>query len=184
MANFKNIPIADATDEQLTAFAEATLQLDASGAKERGALLALILTAWPQDYILAELAETPEGFDSEQDEQVRVVAQLKLAGGIGDNDPKWVIRIGATELPGGKDPVPAGVNGRTVVIQRNTEVEVPHRYVLALQSARRETVQQNLETGEITRTAFSNYPIEVLERPSKAEIADWHARTDGVFAPA
>lgn len=176
--------IEQASDAELQEFAELTLQLpEAAGAKTRAEVLALIGPAWAQDYIFVEAAEMTDA-DETQSDEVRAAAQVKLTGGPGRDDPKWLIRIAATELPGGKDPVPVGVNGHAVVIQRNMEAEVPHRYVVALQNAIRTAVHQDQKTREFSYSNFTNYPIEIIQRPSRAEIEEWHERTKDQFAPA
>ncbi len=180
MSTQQKKPIAKASDAELRDFAELVLQLNAEGCGTRARLLALIRPAWPADYIFVEAADAAAAGDGEepQADAARPQAQVKLAGGGGSkDDPKWLIRISATELTGGKDPVPVGVNGHIVVIQRNMEVEVPHRYIEALRNAVRVSVAQDPRTQEFTLSAFTNYPLEIIERPSRDEIEAFRERT-------
>jgi hypothetical protein len=186
MSKFERKPITEASDQQLRDFCEMQ-QLDVSDCKSRAELMAVLGPAWEHDYITV-LAE-PE-FDEDERaamaEQVQGVdgSVIKLAGGIGANDPKVRLSIGQTPLPGGKDPVPVGVNGKTLVIQRNMEVEVPYRFYLALQAAIREEVTQDEKTGELHVSTITNYPMQVKALPSEEEIAAWHKRTDNEAMPA
>jgi hypothetical protein len=180
----KQIKLDEATDEQLADFAESMqLELDS---RERSHVLAKIGVAWEKDYVLApdfdQMIDDMDGEMVQAQQANRIVSRLE--GGIGQNDPKFIIKIGSTEQPGGKDPVPVSVNGRAVVIQRNKEIEIPARYYYALQHAKRSSVEQDEKTYEITETEFSNYPVETVQMPSRAELAEWHARVDRELMPA
>lgn len=169
--------IDQASDQELRDFAELVLQLEVPATAQRFDVLALITPAWPADYIYVDAAEIEE-FEQAQDESVRAEARIKLAVSAAyQDDPKWLVKITSTELIGGRDPVSVGVNGRPVVIQRGMEVEVPHRFIEALRLAVRESVTQDPRTGDFHRTNFTNYPLEILERPSRAEIDAWFERT-------
>jgi hypothetical protein len=172
--------IVDASDAELKDFAEVTLVLDVPERTTRADLMALIGPAWPAPHIFVEAADVDEREDVQTDE-ARAVARVRLNVGGASEDPKWLIRIANTELPGGRDPVPVGVNGRHVVIQRGVEVEVPHRYIEAIQNAVRISVTQDQRTQEMHTTSFSNYPLEIIERPSKADIAAWFERTKNLL---
>jgi hypothetical protein len=176
----QQLPIVDATDQQIRDFCDAQqIELDATSRSE---MLAVLSSVWEHDYILMAVGE----YDGQTD-QVQTpepIAQTTITGGVGSNDPKVLIRIGKTEMPGGKDPVPVGVNGRTVVIQRDMNVELPYRFYLALQNAVRETVDQNSQTGDITTSAVSNYPMQTLRLPPQDEIDAWHESTRDVLMPA
>lgn len=177
MATQQKKDIEKASDVELLEFAELTLQLpDAKTASDRATLLGLIRSTWPNDYIFVDSAATPEA-DEAQADDVRAMARIKLGEDAPADEPRWIIKISATELPGGKDPVPVGVNGRAVVIQRDMEAEVPHRYVEALQHAVRTAVTQDQRTHEFHYTNFTNYPLEVIERPTRAEIEAWKEKS-------
>ncbi len=183
------LPLANATDEQIRDFAE-TMQIDTSTARDRAGLIAMLGLAWEHDYIrvLVE-ADDDDGGEAAgepaitQTETIDATAQ-RMTGGIGENDPKVRIRITKTEQVGGKDPVPVGHNGRTVVIQRDKDVDIPYRFYCALKDAIREDVTQDPSTGDITTDAVTAYPVSVLAMPSPEQIAAWEARTAKDFAPA
>lgn len=175
-------PIIRASDAELRAHAEEVLCLDVSAATTRAAILGILGPAWSNDWILVEEAELEAPAEA-QDETTRAQAQQSLVTGSSRDDPMWLIRVQATELPGGRDPVPVGVNGSIVVIQRGVEAKVPHRFVGALRDAVRESITQSMKTQEITRSTFTNYPFEIIERPSPQEIAEFRERTkDNVLA--
>ena len=168
--------IAEASDQELREFAELTLQLDLSAVGDRGSLLAKLAPAWPADYIFVDAAvlEAPA---EEQTDDVRAQARTQLGGKKYESDPQWLIRINATELPGGKEPVPLGHNGDHLVVQRNTEVQVPHRFIGILRDAVRVSITQDPRTQEFSRSNFTNYPFEVLDKPSRSEIEAFRERT-------
>lgn len=180
MSALKKIPLADATDDQLRDFAELTLQLDVTGTSDRSNLLSLIQTAWPQDFLMAE--EAAEASD-EQTQKIAPHAD-RIAGGIGDNDPKVILVVREDDKPGGKEPVALGVNGRTIVLQRNVRVEVPYRFYLNLRDAAYGSVVQDPVTKEAVETQSPRYNIVVESLPTPAEIAEWHARVDDLVMPA
>lgn len=183
----KKIPISDATDEQLRDFAEMQ-QLDVSGAKTRSALMALIGPIWEHDYIPVSVTEATvdEGGEPVELEQTQRVHRPvgSVQGGAGASDPMVRLRIGYTTYPGGRDPVPVGVNGHTVVIQRNIDADVPYRFYHALLNAIRQEVDQTPETGEITVTDVTNYPLTIISMPGTAEIRAWEQETSRELLPA
>jgi|GEM_PF-6168243 len=173
MTKMIRIPIAKATDAQIRDFCDVQ-QLELAKTT-RSAMLATLSAAWEHDYILAPAPDTPDasapaGAASPQPQQ-------RVSTGLGEDDPKWLVEIGETEMIGGKDPVPVGVNGRAVVLQRNMRIELPHRYKLALDLAIRETVEQDERSHEISTSRVRNYPLTVIEKPSDAAIAAWEKRT-------
>lgn len=192
MTKMISIPIAGATEQQLRDFADVQ-QYDISSVRpgDIGGLLAVIGAAWPGDSILAVAPE----FDTvaaaspfAQETPVSIIAQNSLTGGTGANDPKVIIKIGQTPYPGGKDPVPLGHNGKTVVLQRNLLTELPYRYYLVLLDAMRGDLTQEEDKdgkmGELLDTEFTNYPLQQVTLPSPEEIRAWHERTDNVLMPA
>lgn len=175
------LPLDNATDDQIRDFAE-TMQVDTSDAKDRAGLIALLGLVWDQPHISVDMPADEDALV--QDQGVDMPVREEMAGGIGENDPKVRLVISKTPMPGGNDPVPVGHNGRTVVIQRDVEVNLPYRFYLALLDAKREDVVQDDRSREIFATAYTNYPINVLALPGAEEIAAWRARTDAQFAPA
>jgi hypothetical protein len=180
----KRVPIEDATDEQIREYTE--LQgVDVDGASTRAGYLALLSSVHDKPWVL--VADVPESISdafAEQIEMITAEPQQRLEGGIGDNDPKVRLKIGKTSYPGGTLPVSVGVNGRVVVIQRDMTVDLPYRYLHALENAVVAEVSQNLSTGEITESQIQNYPVSVLVHPDAAEVRAWRARVDNELMPA
>lgn len=183
MTAMTRVPMTDTTEDQRRAFAE-SLGLDLSDAKSDADVIALINTAWVNDWIsVPELRQ--DQFGNVQADPALPAAQQVFKGGFGAQDPKVRLRIGETELPGGKDPFPIGVNGSIVVVQRKLVVDMPYRYYLALQNAVREVVTQDQKTRELMVSEVTNYPlVQVIAMPSAEQIADFHARTDNELMPA
>jgi hypothetical protein len=174
----KKLPIHEASDAQIEAFVD-TLQLDRTGITGRSNLLALLATAHEDDFIFVNDVVIDLG--GQDDEALPEPQQTPSFGTAYESDPKWRVVLGTTDMPGGKQPVPVGVNGKVVVIQRNMTVDVPHRFYLALQSAVRGTVTQDAKTREIIEGQITNYPItQILKAPSEQEIADWEKRTGSI----
>lgn len=186
MSKFTKTPIVDASDDELRDFCELQ-QLDVSEAKSRADLLGTLGPAWEHDYIMTvapvEMDEDEAAAMAEQT-QSPVISGQSLAGGAGANDPKFVVQIGNAAGPGGNQPVPIGCNGKTMVAQRNMKVELPARFFFVLEKAIREEVTQNERTGEIDTMEFTSYPMQVFQRPTDAELAEWRERTDNELLPA
>lgn len=168
--------ITEASPTDLRDFAEMVLQLDVPAGATPADMIAQISTAWPATYIFVDEAELETPGETQND-ATRAQAQISLMSGDAKNDPVWRIKIAATELPGGRDPVPVGVNFRPVVIQRNMIADVPHRYIGALQNAVRVGVTQDPDTREMIESGTMAYPFEVIERPDRAEIEAHRLRT-------
>jgi hypothetical protein len=174
MFKTKQLPLAEASERQIRDYAE-TMQLDLSDAHSETDVLAVLGAAWPFSWI--PVADAPDdGGDGDQGEAALPEPQQEiLVGGIGSNDPKVRLRLGETELPGGKEPAVIAVNGRTVVIQRKLVVDLPYRFYLAMRNAVRELV-----FSEVT-----NFPVlEIIAMPTADEIKRWHERTDNEIMPA
>ncbi len=186
MSKFTKTPLTEATDAEIRDFCELQ-QLDVDSCRSRADLLAALGPVWEHDYIPTTrqaALEADEAAAQAQQTQAVVTHASRLVGGLGDKDPVFRLRIGTTSMPGGKEPVPVGVNGKTVVIQRNVDVDVPARYFFALENAIREEVTQDPKTGEIDVTEVTNYPFNVITRPEPEEIAAWREQTDKLLMPA
>lgn len=185
MSKFERKPITEASDQEIRDFCEMQ-QLDVSDCKTRPELMGVLGPAWEHDYItVIAKPELEEDEAAAMAEQIQGVdgSVIKLVGGIGANDPKVRLIVGQTPMPGGKDPVPVAVNGKTLVIQRGMEVELPYRFYLALEAAIREEVTQDEKSGELHISTVTNYPLQVRALPSDEEIANWHARVDNETMP-
>lgn len=172
----KRIPITEASDQQVEDFLD-MMQLDRSETTGRANLLALLATVHDEDHIIVSVNEGSDQAD-QNEEAMPEPQQFPSFGQAYKSDPIWRMKIGTTPMPGGKQPVPVGVNGVVVVIQRDMVVDVPHRFYLALQAAIQHTVTQNSKTRAIEEGEVSNYPItQIVKAPSPEEIAEWHERT-------
>lgn len=176
------IQIADATDDQLREFARLTLALDETKLGDRQTMLGLISSAWPQDFITLQVEVDANGVVQDQNLVQEILPQQRLRGSIEDDEPRVVIRIMQTEMPGGRDPVPIGVNGVTVVAQRNMDVSMPYRFYLALLNAVRTIVDQvpspdNPRMRDTIEMQVTNYPVTVIKPADPQAVQAWFERT-------
>lgn len=169
------IEIKDATDDQIREFAETTLQVDTSEARNRAALMAAIGPAWPNDFIMIA--------DPERDAQGEIVTPTPVHtfDSSRDDGPATTFKIMQTDMPGGKHPAAPDVNGRKLVIQRNVLVTAPYAFYLALTNAKVAVPHQDagvpgLPAPEVQFTEVTNYPLSEVVLPPAADIAAWHAR--------
>lgn len=142
----RTIAIAEATEEQLRQFCQDSLGLSVHpsakretiisrirGAQHQGDSIEILVddiepatgAAPPQGEVKPDVTlEAPEVAAEEQTELQRLGAPEKV-----------MVNISMTDEPGGKDPVPVGVNGRVMLIPRNKNVEIPFPYFEALNKA-------------------------------------------------
>ena len=176
------VQIADATDEELRNFAQLALGLPVEDLGSRPALLAAISSAYMQDFITVQRA-APEENEQTQEGAPSVAPQQKLVGKAGGHgEPVVILKIGQTEMPGGKDPVPVAVNGQTLIIQRNLRAEVPYRFYEALKNAVRQVVEQQVDPVNARMrinvdSEVTNYPLQIEQLPSPEAVAEWKERT-------
>lgn len=124
----QQIPIADATEDQLRAFGRSHLGLALPPNCKPETLVAKIKAAWNKDYIVVQEANA----DTAQDGSApRPVTTAQSA----PEKDKVRIIIQETEEAGGRDPVPVGVNGLIMLIPRGKEVDIPLPYFEVLQHA-------------------------------------------------
>lgn len=177
--NMIQLPLDDASDDQIREFIEANgVEV---GKADRPSLLSTLGSFYGLPHILV-----PAPLEGGEGQSVSTVhePQQRLSGGVGKDDPKVVIEIATTQLPGGQHPVSVAVNGVALVIQRNVKVEIPYRYYLALVNAKNADVSQSDPSQPPVETVSNNYPMTVHEKPSQGEIDAWHARVDGELLPA
>lgn len=173
----RKIAISQATDEQVRAFCETTLQLELVGVSTRQQLEAVMGTAWPNDYILAD-----DPFGGEDHEQIEVAVPVpqKVFDTGRDDGPTVMVKILETNMPGGAHPAAPNVNGLTLVIQRGILVGIPYAFYAALQNAVVGSVHQGPDKdgkpGELITTNVTNYPMSEVQLPPRAEIDAWIAR--------
>lgn len=180
----KRLATDDATDEQIAEFIELN-GIEVEKGATRATLLALHSSFTDNPWILVpDLPEDINAAMMAQADAVSAPAQQRLEGGIGDNDPTIRVTVSSTSMPGGKHPVPVGVNGRVVVIQRDKSVDLPMRYYYALENAVAAEVSQVEGTNERVETSIKNYPVSVQEWPDKSDVIAWRAKVDDVWMPA
>jgi len=176
------LPIEEASDDQLRQFAKLVLALDETKLGNRQTMLGLIQSAWPQDFITQQVEVDAMGQVQDQSVTQEILPQQRLRGSIDEDEPRVTVRIMQTEMPGGRDPVPIGVNGVTVVAQRNMDVSMPYRFYLALLNAVRTVVDQipdpnNPRMRETIEIQVTNYPITVIKGADPDQVARWFERT-------
>lgn len=182
MTPMTQLSIDSATDDQLRSFARHTLQIEVADNAERPAIRSAIALAWPQNFILVA-ADAADASVQAQTRTVENPVGLRLTGTDGYDDPIAIFKIGQTDMPGGRDPVPVGVNGHTVVMQRLQEIRAPYRFYEALMNATREAIEMVPdESGRpgkhnVVTTEISNYPVQAISIPPPHVIAEWRART-------
>lgn len=128
MNKTKSLPIGEASQAQLRAFAEAYLGMSFPPNAKTETVRSKIRAAWTKGEILVEVPEeaaepapgapppAPPGHRAPDPHKVRIILQR-------------------TDEPGGDEPVPVGVNGRVMLIPRGEEVEIPMAYYEALKNA-------------------------------------------------
>jgi len=104
----------------------------------------------------------------------------RMAGSFGRDDPKVTLTINNEDRGGevySRD-VPVGVNGVVWLLQRNKPITVPYRVFAALELAVRDSITMDGQTGEVHHTAVRTVPYNVIDGPTRAEVAEWMARQD------
>ena len=115
--------LKDASGPQMRKFASAVLGMEFPRTEANESVRAKIASAWNKDEIdVIEDAAPMEG----------TVAPVTI---LAKKNSKVKIRISRTEGAGGKDPVPAGVNGKIMLIPRGLDVEIPKSYFEVLTHA-------------------------------------------------
>ncbi len=154
--NLPQVPLADATRDQLHRFAAMILGLELSGRPQRDTLLAKIAeSGYTRDVIPdmpAPAAPTPAN-----DMGMQV---YKYEGREFTN-----ILISIDENPGGDRPVPVQVNGKLMYIPRGKIVGVPVEYALNLNDAVQYKYEQGSTNQETGDTAPLSAPREVHSYP-------------------
>lgn len=119
----KKIQIAQASKEQLRAFAETHLGIVMPPDAKTETLRAKVAAAWNKDEIVI------------QDDAPASTQPDRRAAPISAPDGKVKLIIQRTDDAGGDEPVPVGVNGRVMLVPRGEEVEIPKPYFEVLKNA-------------------------------------------------
>lgn len=126
----KTIPIGEATEAQLRAFATSTLGFTIKESAKFETVRARVEAAWNKPNIEVQ--------ESEPDDAMIAAAAAPQAVTADQQTPaKGMVRLilGITEEAGGNSPVEVGVNGKIMLIPRGEEVEIPEAYFQVLQHA-------------------------------------------------
>jgi hypothetical protein len=126
------VPIDKASVKQLRAFAQNHLGMDPHPSSNRETVLALIKAAWDKPDIILPNEDAPEAVQPAE----KVVAPAVVAQAEKNKVEKTVtVFINVTEESGGSDPIPVGVNGRIMLIERGKNQVIPESYFEVLMHA-------------------------------------------------
>lgn len=184
-------PIEQSTDDQVRAYAEMTgVEIEPTDTIDDIRVNVLLSLGGSEEILVmqtpapVDMTGTPPPFV----EGAREVAQVvpgAMQGSLGHDDPKVKIRI-ANEERNGKiydRDVEVGVNGRCWQLRRNADIDIPYRVFMAMQMAVTDSVTIDDTPGagfpEI-HTAVQRFNYQIIDMPSRAEIAEWRERTDAV----
>jgi hypothetical protein len=181
----KQVPIIEASDEQLKAFARDVQQIE-KVPNARGPLLAALLeSGWDKEYVLAD------GDDTANDDQPALaqfeqpqekVTKMPTSGfGQWRGSPMVRLKIMPTDRPGGAEPAHPSINGSPcLVIQRNQLVEIPYDFYLVLKQAGGTKVLPGERPNDpLVEVDYYEYPMTDVVLPPPEEIAKWQAKTTG-----
>lgn len=149
----KQINILDATATQLAEFANKNLGIEVRHTMGKAHIMAAMqTTGYDKTYILVDDDEPTV------DPNARVAAPEPVA------ERKMVtIRIPSQpNTPGGKEPVPVGVNGKVYLIQRNMDVPVPIEVLKVLENAKQTEYDQGPNGEPINPREVSAFPFSVM----------------------
>lgn len=136
MEKFVEIPVAEATVDQLRQFATENLGLDIHHNTGEKGLRAKIAQVWPRETIrlLADdkLEHDHEGAPPHQAGPPLAEKHIEVTA---KDDKEVTLILQIVDEPGGEQPVPLGVNGRVMLVPRGKEVTIPHRYFEVLKNA-------------------------------------------------
>jgi hypothetical protein len=187
----KQVPIEEATDEQIIIFARDVQQI-AEIPTTRGPLIqALIKSGWDRDYVMVDGEErSPTAEDTHEELEQEVLQMLEpevkpipfsTVKGFGffKKSPMVVCKIMSTDRPGGNEPAHPSVNGSPpLVIQRNRLVEIPWDFFLVLrQAGGTKILPGEKATDELVRQDYLEYPLTDIRLPSRASVVAWQERT-------
>ncbi len=179
----RQIPIEDATRDQLVKFAKESLGMDFHHSTGLPKISAGIRQAWKPDFILLYGDDEVEGTTVDEvktgindDDQVTVDASIRrLVGGSSKGDPKVRLFINEAEGPGGQRPVFVSVNNNAMLLPRGEDIDVPYRYYLALKASITTVYEQETEEPyEVHGRDVPAYPFSLVKLPTEDEMKPWH----------
>ncbi len=130
----KKIPIDEATEPQLRAFALDTLGMTIKLTAKIETVRARIRQAWAKPDILVEDSASAPVSEPAQ-AGVKATPQPVTDEQQGPAEGMVRLILGVTEEAGGADDVQVGVNGKVMLVPRGKQVEIPERYFEALAHA-------------------------------------------------
>lgn len=144
----KTIPINEATATQLAEFAVTNLGLDVTHRLGTAAIRAKMgATGFDKDTIEIEVPEVS-------------AAKAPVEGAA---PRKYVeVMIATEERPGGAEPVPVGLNGRVMWIERAKPQRIPRDYYQVLMDAVKKVYDPNPEGGLMPARDVPTYPVSLL----------------------
>lgn len=180
----RDIPLAEATVEQLRQFANGYLGLFFPPNTSEATIRAKIDAAWDKPTIAVMEADEDAPLFAEEDNAPKpAVASAPTPAQplrpfaldvTSRGDPKVRLIVQEQAGPGGKRPVFVGVNGVSFTIPRGKEVEIPYRYYAALNDAIEDRHEQDEQTGEINTSRVPSYPFQIVMLPPQAEVDAWN----------
>jgi len=188
----KQIPLVDATEDQLRKFAIEVLGLDIHHMAKSESITAKINQVWDKDTIAVEeenqtITAAPGTAPPNPNLDDKVSISEKPTAGIlissSKLDPKVHLELNRSDDKGGDRAVPLNVNGKTMLIPRGEACNVPYRYYLVLVNAVR-TVYEQMDDGELAPREVPAYPFRVITMPDQAEIDAWEAAQAKLSAEA
>lgn len=142
----KTVKIEEATGPQLVAFAQTILNIEGVRASmSKADMIAKIRTVgYDKDTIEVEAQARPTEEDAGK-----------------PSEDKVTLMIPSSDLPGGADAVPVGVNGSVMLIPRDQWCDVPRRYYQALRDAVRQVYSPLPDGGISAPRDVPAYPFQV-----------------------
>lgn len=132
----QKIAVSEATLPQLKAFATTVLGLEVARNATQDIVIGKIREAgYNLDHITVFEEVTPSQRGRTEGSDAKASARVVKTGQDGRERVYYRILIPNEEKPGGEEPVPVGVNGRSMFIPRGQPVEVPEEYVEVLENA-------------------------------------------------
>jgi len=179
------VKLADATREQLLAFANKVKGLNLVNTLNTPTLIAKIQQVHHHDdiEIPAEVAATfkdaPKAAAPAGTPPAEPKAKVAKKGGKLPEPKVWVT-LSPTEGPGGDRPeFVGGGKGKGMLIPKGKACEIPYRYFEALKNAKKHHYTQskdangNIINGEETCTIIQAIPFSVNQMPPREELLAW-----------
>lgn len=160
-----NVPLADATREQLVYFAETVLGMaEVDGRWSKDTLIGKIATIDPN----IKTIEVPEQAPRAVVPDVGTVKAKSATGDRNDPERKVIIRVstgGAGDYASDR-PVSAAVNGKAILIPREEDVTVAYKFYEALLHTQMEIANQAKDARITSWRRSQRYPVSLVYDPA------------------